>query len=96
VMIWYLCLIGVLVLRQAAPLLIVMEDDGDTRQANTFSRTSLRNIVLKSSSARFQGNRLNFAHLNPGSAVQRIGKLNDLFIGVDRQLTAVSEKRFKT
>jgi hypothetical protein len=70
-----------------------MEDDDDTRQANTFSRTSLRNIVLKSLLARFQGKRLNFAHLSPGSA---IGELNDLIKGVDMQLIAVSETWFKT
>jgi Reverse transcriptase (RNA-dependent DNA polymerase) len=45
---------------------------------------------------RVQGTRLNFAHLNPGSAVQHIDELNDLFEGVDMQLIAVSETWFKT
>jgi Reverse transcriptase (RNA-dependent DNA polymerase) len=80
---------------QTTPLLIVMDDGSDTRQTNTLSRTSLRNIVLRSSLARFQGRRLNFVHLNPGSAVQHIGEMNDIFKGVDVQLIAVSETWFK-
>jgi hypothetical protein len=39
---------------------------------------------------------LNFAHVNPGSAVPYIGELNELFHGVDIQLIAVSETWFKT
>jgi hypothetical protein len=39
---------------------------------------------------------LNFRHLNPGSTVQHIGELNDLVKGLDMQLIAVSEIRFKT
>jgi hypothetical protein len=81
---------------QATSLLIVIQDDGDTRQANAFSTTSLRNIVFKSSLVRFPRTRLNFAHLNPGSAVQHIGKLNDLIKGVDIQLITVSRRWFKT
>jgi hypothetical protein len=62
-------------------------------KANTF-RTPIRNIVLKSSLSRIEGARLNFGHLNPGSAVQHIGELNDLFKGLDLQLIAVSETWF--
>jgi hypothetical protein len=46
--------------------------------------------LLKSSLARFQGARLNFAHLNPDSAVQHKGELSELFKGVDVQLVASS------
>jgi Reverse transcriptase (RNA-dependent DNA polymerase) len=77
-------------------MLTVMEDDDAARLANTFNKTSLRNIVLKSSFARVRGARLNFVHLNPGSAVPYIGELNELFKGVDMQLIAVSETWFKT
>jgi hypothetical protein len=52
--------------------------------------------VLKSSLSRIEGARLNFAHLNLGSAVQHIGELNDLFKVVDLQLKKVSETWFKT
>jgi hypothetical protein len=76
--------------------MIVMDDVNDMRQANTLNRTSLRNIVLKSSLSRVEGARLSFAHLNPGSAVQHISELNDLFKGVDLQLIAVSETWYKT
>jgi hypothetical protein len=40
---WCFCLTGVWV----TPLMIVMDDANNMRQANTFNRTSLRNIVLK-------------------------------------------------
>jgi hypothetical protein len=73
--------------------MIVMDDVSDMRQAN---RPSIRNIVLKSSLSRIEGTRLNFAHLNPKSAVQHIGELNDLFKGVDLQLIALFETWFKT
>jgi hypothetical protein len=66
------------------------------RQANILNRTSLQNIVLKSSLSRVEGARLSFAHLNPGSVIQHIGELNDLFKGVDLQLIAVSETWYKT
>jgi hypothetical protein len=72
-------------------MLIVMEDDDDTRQADPFSRTSLTKILLKSSLARSHGKRL-----NPGSAVQHIGEFNDPIKGVDMQVIAVSETWFKT
>jgi Reverse transcriptase (RNA-dependent DNA polymerase) len=72
-------------------------DNGDvTTHDRTLNRTSLRNIVLRSSFARVHGNKLNFAHLNPGSAVPHIGELNELFVNVDLQLIAVSETWFKT
>jgi hypothetical protein len=64
-----------------------MADYGDARPANTLSRISLRNIVLKSSLARFQEKRLNFAHLNLGSDAQYIGELNDLLKEVDMQIS---------
>jgi hypothetical protein len=60
------------------------------------NKTLLRNIVLMSSISRFGGASLNFAHLNPGTAVPHIGELNKLFNGVDMQLFAVSESWFKT
>jgi hypothetical protein len=83
--------------RVLTTLMIVMDDVNDMRQANTLKRTSsLRNIVLKSSLSRVGGPRLSFAHLNPGSAVQHIGELNDLFERVDLQLIAVSETWYKT
>jgi hypothetical protein len=76
--------------------LIVMDDEGVVRHGSALNKTSLRNIVLKSSLTRVQGARLNFAHLNPGSAVPHIGELNDLFNGVDLQMIAVSETWYKT
>jgi hypothetical protein len=80
----------------ATHLLVLMDNTGVATQASTLNRTSLRNIVLKSSFARVQGPRLNFAHLNPGSAVPHIGEMNEIFNGVDLQLIAVSETWFKT
>jgi Reverse transcriptase (RNA-dependent DNA polymerase) len=73
-----------------------MDNDDAARHASALNRTSFRNIVLKSSFARVRGAKLNFAHLNPGSAVPHIGELNELFNGVDLQLIAVSETWFKT
>lgn len=66
------------------------------RPAGTLNRTFIRKIVLRSSFSRVTGNRLNFAHLNPGSAVPHIGEMNELFNNVDLQLIAVSETWFKT
>ena len=71
-------------------------DGSTTRPGSAFNRTSLLNIVLKSSFAHLSGARLNFAHLNPGSAVPHIGELNSIFDGTDLQAIAVSETWFKT
>jgi hypothetical protein len=51
---------------------------------------------LKSSLSRFQGARLNFAHLNPGSAVPFVGELNKLFNGRDLQMIAASDTWYNT
>jgi hypothetical protein len=73
-----------------------MDDGNEARHVSTFNKTCLRNIVLKSSFARIQGAKLNFAHLNPGSAVPYIGEMNELFRGVDLQMVAISETWYKT
>jgi hypothetical protein len=80
----------------ATLLMALMGDGSAARHTSTFNRASLRKIVLKSSFARVQGPKLNFAHLNPGSAVPHIDELNDLFFGVDLQVIAVSETWYKT
>jgi hypothetical protein len=49
-----------------------MDDVDDAKHVNIFNRTSLRNIVLKSSLARVREAKLNFTHLNLDSAVQYI------------------------
>jgi hypothetical protein len=74
----------------------VMDNSNATNHAGALNRMSLRKIVLKSSLSRVQGNKLNFAHLNPGSAVPHTDELNDLFCNVDLQLIAVSETWFKS
>jgi hypothetical protein len=75
---------------------LTMADDGSAaRHADPLNRTSLRNIVLKSSFRRVHATTFNFAHLNPGSAVQHIGEMDELFCGVNLQLIAVSETWFK-
>jgi Reverse transcriptase (RNA-dependent DNA polymerase) len=64
-------------------------------QINTPNRTTLRKIVLKSSFKSVQASSLNFVHLNPGSAMQYIDEMNELFDGVDIQLIAISETWYK-
>jgi hypothetical protein len=80
-----------------AVLTLTAMDNGTANTHDSIpNRLSLRNIVLKSSFTRIRGNKINFAHLNPGSAVPHIGELNELFLNVDLQLIAVSESWFKT
>jgi hypothetical protein len=52
-------------------------------------------LFLKSSLANIRGAKLNFAHINPGSAVPHIDELNAIFDGTDLQVVAVSESWFK-
>jgi Reverse transcriptase (RNA-dependent DNA polymerase) len=73
-----------------------MDDGGAASHASTLNRSSIRNIVLKSSFARVRGTSLNFAHLNTGSAVPYIDEMNELFNGVNLQMIAVSETWYKT
>lgn len=71
-------------------------DDNGAMQTNTANRTSIRKIVLKSSFKRVQAYSLNFAHINPGSAVPHIAEMNELFSGIDDlHLIAISETWYK-
>jgi hypothetical protein len=73
-----------------------MDDGNVVSQGNIPNRTSLRNIVLKSSFKRVRASSLNVVHLNPGSAVPHIGEMNEMFRDVDLQLVAVSETWYKS
>jgi hypothetical protein len=73
-----------------------MEDGNGGHHGSCLSGTAIRNIVLKSSFARVHGPRLNFAHINPGSAVPHIGELNAILNETDLHIVAVSETWFKT
>jgi retron-type reverse transcriptase len=97
---WCLLLVGVWVgflfmCLCARRVLFVMDDGGVVVHGSGLNGTSLRNIVLKSSFAHLRGTKLNFAHINPGSAVPHIGELNATLEGTDLQVVAVSETWFK-
>jgi hypothetical protein len=57
-------------------VLSVINNEGVEMHSNDLNRTSIRNIVLKSSFSHLRGAKLNFAHINPGSAVPHIEELN--------------------
>jgi hypothetical protein len=79
----------------ARHVLFVMDDGSVANHGSGLNGTSIRNIVLKSSFAHIRGAKLNFAHMNPGSAVPHIGELNAILDGTDLQVVAVSETWFK-
>jgi hypothetical protein len=69
--------------------------DSRVPMAHTLNKTSLTNIVLKSSYYRCGDDCLRFCHFNPGSAVGHIDEINNVFNGIGMHFIGVSETWFK-